>query len=218
MSTRFSRGARRLAALGIVGLVAFVGSAVGTYAGHRFSDVPNDHPFHAEIDWLAQKGITLGFNDGTYRPGEPVTRMAMAAFMQRQAVGSPMEWEPNNSIYAADILRQQDNGPNSRLAHSMGMVHSTDADYWRLLHPGGGYLSATTHGLDCSDQNLSNIDLTLYDASGAEVTQGNNDEFGDFCAALFIQPLNAGIYFLRVSTTGFVPWYGLNVMVTNYET
>ncbi len=48
-----------------------------------FSDVPSTHPFFSEIDVLAASGITTGYDDGTFRPSEPVTRMAMAAFLVR---------------------------------------------------------------------------------------------------------------------------------------
>lgn len=50
-----------------------------------FSDVPPDHPFAAEIAWLAEEGITDGFSDGTFRPGAAITRQAMAAFVYRYA-------------------------------------------------------------------------------------------------------------------------------------
>ncbi len=54
-----------------------------------FSDVPPDHPFAAEITWLAQEGITTGFGDGTFRPTESITRQALAAFIWR------MQGEPS---------------------------------------------------------------------------------------------------------------------------
>jgi hypothetical protein len=53
------------------------------YASHQFSDVSNGHPFHEEIAAIADAGITTGFEDGTYRPSQPVSRGAMAAFMSR---------------------------------------------------------------------------------------------------------------------------------------
>src|SRR5687767_12372542 len=108
MSTKFPNVARRMGALAAVSLVALVSSAIGAYAAHSFSDVPDTHPFHDEIAWLTQKGITTGFEDGTYRPGDPVTRQAMAAFLQRLGAASPMEWEPNDSIAAADIFPQSE--------------------------------------------------------------------------------------------------------------
>ncbi|OWY59033.1 hypothetical protein B7486_76755, partial [cyanobacterium TDX16] len=48
-----------------------------------FSDVSVEHPFHAEITWLAGVGITTGYVDGTFRGGQVVTRQAMAAFLHR---------------------------------------------------------------------------------------------------------------------------------------
>jgi hypothetical protein len=53
-----------------------------------FSDVGSAHGFCADIAWLAGEGITGGFADGTYRPGAPITRGSMAAFLYRYA-GSP---------------------------------------------------------------------------------------------------------------------------------
>ena len=48
-----------------------------------FSDVPADHPFADEVDWLASSGITAGRTDGSFGVGDPVTRGAMAAFLYR---------------------------------------------------------------------------------------------------------------------------------------
>ena len=48
-----------------------------------FADVPASHPFHAQITWLASAGITNGYSDGTYRPGQAIARDAMAAFLAR---------------------------------------------------------------------------------------------------------------------------------------
>ena len=48
-----------------------------------FNDVQNGDAFYQEITWLKQQGITKGWSDGTYRPGEPIHRDAMAAFIYR---------------------------------------------------------------------------------------------------------------------------------------
>jgi len=53
-----------------------------------FSDVPSDHPFFAEVEWLADEGITTGFGDGTFRPTGATTRQAMAAYLYR-VTGEP---------------------------------------------------------------------------------------------------------------------------------
>ena len=51
-----------------------------------FLDVAADHPFAAEIAWLAETGISQGTavpGGREFRPAEPVTREAMAAFLYR---------------------------------------------------------------------------------------------------------------------------------------
>ncbi len=52
-------------------------------AAIQFSDVGVTHPFAQAIGWMASEGISTGFGDGTFRPTLPVTRQALAAFMQR---------------------------------------------------------------------------------------------------------------------------------------
>jgi hypothetical protein len=49
----------------------------------RFTDVPRSHPFYADIEWMARRGITSGFPDGTFRPDETVNRGTLAAFLHR---------------------------------------------------------------------------------------------------------------------------------------
>lgn len=49
----------------------------------RFSDVATDHPFYKEISWLAEQNITTGWDNGTFRPSNPIARDAMAAFLYR---------------------------------------------------------------------------------------------------------------------------------------
>ena len=69
-------------------LAAIVATALLTgmttaWAGHRFGDVPDTNPFHDDIDWLAETGLSSGFADGTFRPTEPITRQTMAAVLRR---------------------------------------------------------------------------------------------------------------------------------------
>ncbi|WP_261619945.1 S-layer homology domain-containing protein [Pseudarthrobacter equi] len=51
-----------------------------------FADNPKGGQFAADIDWMACFAISTGYPDGTYRPGTPVNRDAMAAFLQRWSV------------------------------------------------------------------------------------------------------------------------------------
>jgi hypothetical protein len=50
-----------------------------------FEDISLDHPYCAEVRWLNEEWIAFGYEDGTFRPGEVVTRQAMAAFLNRFA-------------------------------------------------------------------------------------------------------------------------------------
>jgi hypothetical protein len=51
-----------------------------------FHDVSLQHPFVAEIEWMADQGISTGYpstNGPIFRPAAAVTRQAMSAFLHR---------------------------------------------------------------------------------------------------------------------------------------
>ncbi|MDO5661081.1 MAG: S-layer homology domain-containing protein [Brachybacterium sp.] len=48
-----------------------------------FADLTPRRQFYREICWLADTGITQGYPDGTFRPLDPISREAMAAFLFR---------------------------------------------------------------------------------------------------------------------------------------
>lgn len=52
-----------------------------------FIDMPVGGPFFIEIEWLTAEGVSTGYDNGdgtkSFRPVEPVTRQAMAAFLYR---------------------------------------------------------------------------------------------------------------------------------------
>ena len=61
----------------------------GVLAGHQFSDVPDGHFFHADVDALVDAGVTSGCGGGRFCPGANVTRGEMAAFMNRLGALAP---------------------------------------------------------------------------------------------------------------------------------
>ncbi|MCL1801653.1 MAG: S-layer homology domain-containing protein, partial [Promicromonosporaceae bacterium] len=88
-----------------------LGSPAYTPPAHpSFSDVPKTSAFYLEIEWLASTGITTGWPDGTFRPGNNVTREAMAAFLYR-AVGvtdfTAPETSPFSDVAAESNFYQQ---------------------------------------------------------------------------------------------------------------
>jgi serine protease len=59
-----------------------------------FSDVPADQTFAFEIYALAARGIVGGYDDGTYRPGDPVTRAQFAKIIILALVRQPLDAAP----------------------------------------------------------------------------------------------------------------------------
>lgn len=80
---------RRFLAAGVVvaALAAVPAVALAQQQHDGFSDVPEDHPFHDDIDWLAAEGITRGCAETAFCPTDPVTRGQLAAFLHRAAAG-----------------------------------------------------------------------------------------------------------------------------------
>jgi hypothetical protein len=64
-----------------------------------FSDVPASHQFHDAIVWAAEEDVATGFSDGTFRPGSPVARQGVAAWLWRLA-GEP---DPGDTPGFSDV-------------------------------------------------------------------------------------------------------------------
>ena len=71
-----------IAAAGLAALAA-TGAGSAAWAVTQFNDVPPQHRFYDEINWAAEHHITEGYSDGSFRPTDPVTRQAAAAFISR---------------------------------------------------------------------------------------------------------------------------------------
>ncbi|MDD2422476.1 MAG: S-layer homology domain-containing protein, partial [Heliobacteriaceae bacterium] len=63
-------------------LLPGVGAAAAAPAGTAlFSDVAVDSPENLYINYLVKRGMIGGFPDGTYRPGEGLTRAQVATII-----------------------------------------------------------------------------------------------------------------------------------------
>ncbi len=91
------------------------GHGIG-YETLGFVDVAEDNQFYTEIMWMAKTGISTGWDDGTYRPLEPVARDAMAAFMYRLA-GEPEFTAPATSPF-------QDVAPDNQFYKEIAWMHA----------------------------------------------------------------------------------------------
>ena len=72
----------------IIGIVVGLMIPAMAIAADRFNDVPDTDPFHSDIGWLADAGVTAGCNpplNDEFCPEDPVKRKQMAAFMRRFA-------------------------------------------------------------------------------------------------------------------------------------
>jgi hypothetical protein len=58
-------------------------------ADTNFTDVSPSHAQHDAITWADEQGYVQGYADDTYRSGQPVTRQAAVAILQRWAADQP---------------------------------------------------------------------------------------------------------------------------------
>jgi hypothetical protein len=68
-------------AIGAAFLTLSMGANAGPCAG--FTDVDTASQFCPNVEWLKNRGVTLGCTPTTYCPSDPVSRLQMAAFMNR---------------------------------------------------------------------------------------------------------------------------------------
>lgn len=96
-----SRGRARLTTVAIAMVMGLLGGLGGVaIAGHQFPDVPNSQAHHTNIGRIVRAGCATGFNDGTYKPGNNITRGQAAAQIVRCT--SRVEGEDGSANGVAD--------------------------------------------------------------------------------------------------------------------
>ena len=73
---------RMLAAAILAALLSMPGAATAAPCA-GFTDVDTASPFCPNVEWLKNRKVTLGCTATAYCPGDPVSRLQMAAFMNR---------------------------------------------------------------------------------------------------------------------------------------
>lgn len=88
----------RLVVVLVLGTCVVFGAAKEktAFASANFSDLENSHIFYDEIHFLASENLISGFPDGTFKPGQTVTR-AQAAMMIGKAL--QLDGEPKNTDF-----------------------------------------------------------------------------------------------------------------------
>jgi hypothetical protein len=105
-NTRKSGGSRRSRLVLAIAVVAALLVPAAAMAGAGFDDVDAGSVFVADIEWLADTGVTLGCNppDNTnFCPKDNVLREQMAAFMRRLATNRIVDAGELNGRTASDI-------------------------------------------------------------------------------------------------------------------
>ncbi len=70
--------------------------ATATPCNITFTDVPNDHTFYSFIRCLACRGIISGYSDGTFKPGNEITRSQIAKMVSNAA---GLDNDPGGQIF-----------------------------------------------------------------------------------------------------------------------
>ena len=115
---------------------ALAGNSPTIQSGGLFNDVPTYHWAYMEIMDLAQRGIINGYDDGTYRPDNPVTRGEWAKLM----------------VETAGIR-----------ANDYGVYHSDTSGHWalRFINAASDYLPGFDDGSYLPDEAVLREDVTV---------------------------------------------------------
>lgn len=100
----------------VIGIVAaiFMILPAAAFAGQRFDDVGDDNIFKADIEWLAESGVTLGCNppaNTEFCPEDNVTRQQVAAFMHRLADSRAVDAGTLEGYTAEELMSAGPAGP-----------------------------------------------------------------------------------------------------------
>jgi hypothetical protein len=153
----------RIAALAVVSSLA--GGLIATAAGASFNDVPNEGQLAEHITNVQEAGIATGFSDGSFRPHNALNRQQAAAWIDRSAGRSDLDFADEAEEYApmssSDTHRELASVEMSSPATSAG-------GGWVTLT---GYLAAATqdqHGTGCPCA----FDVHIVDSNGDDVAIG----------------------------------------------
>ena len=112
-------------------MAAFLLRAIGqaadlpSYQG-TFPDVPSGQWYTGYVERLAELGITRGYADGTFRPGNLVTRAEMSLFVLR-AIGEDANVVSYRGVFA-DVFADAGYGPSTERMYDLGITTGCGTD------------------------------------------------------------------------------------------
>jgi len=114
---------KRLLSVVCIALVLTFNAVPALAAGAGFSDVPSSHTFYSGIMDCAGKGITSGYDGGTFRPANPVTRAQFCVMLSRAFYSDQIE------AYNTDLYKKNWFGPNAKALSVAGVLKNTSMEY-----------------------------------------------------------------------------------------
>lgn len=104
-------------------LVMMLTMGIPVSASSSFSDVPLDHVYYEAITNLSSEGILNGFEDGTFKPGDPVTRAQFTKIIcYALSVGELTYSEEEKSIFT-DLAPEHWAADNIVTAYNQGIIN-----------------------------------------------------------------------------------------------
>ena len=154
---------KRLASL-LLALALCAGLAVPALAAEAgFSDVPETHTFYAAVMDCAAKGITSGYADGTFKPGNSVTRAQFCVMLSRAFYPGEVE-KYNTKVYT-------DQGwfvPNTRALYLAGVL--TDTSFV------SSFATADVMGQTINRYDMAQLITNIMTAKGFSAAEAQKSE------------------------------------------
>ena len=114
-----------------------------------FTDVNDTDPFCPNVQWVKNRGITIGCSTNTvYCPSEIVTRLAMAVFMNRFGNAmTPVNVTSYNSNFSLDL------DANPRVCTTIDYTYSVPRTAHGVGVVGGGHPNGVTFQVEIVESN-----------------------------------------------------------------
>ena len=145
--------------LAVVLLTAQIGGFAKDYSEYpqRFWDVPKDHWAFAYISELVDKNVLAGYEDGSYRPEETVTRAEWSKMMVVASGKQEVRLE-NNGAYAVDYNAND---------WYYGYVNAV-VDYMNFYNESDGVYFKPDQAVSREDVTVSLVKLKGYDTENVD--------------------------------------------------
>ena len=181
-----------------------------------FEDVPEDHVFRNDIEWLAATGVTKGCNppDNTkFCPDKPVTRGQLAAFLHRLSNGVVHAKTASEAAKAelSERAITADSADHASTADSASHAASSDEAAHAVAADSAGYADAA--GLATESEHAANAS-TADEAANADTVDGYHASDLVIAFGFFHSAIDGLVTATPIDETVNVPTDG--VLVVNY--